>query len=311
MSQYRPPLRCALPPSLVVVALVASHFGGADPLSLSSSDAIPSKPSSAQISTNSPAVQTTAGPPLSAGDIPTTSAPVPVEGPAVSFGMCPIDEEAPTHGDATRSVSHSRDGNSYAGSQTGTISGESVQSAAPPEVDHEGTNAVFSAPPEESNNAPETSEAVMEPDKNEHNLSDHNLELPSAPKPSLPPSSFSAVAIMPSFAGRSQPSPTYYETPGSRIKSTQSVLRRLQFRINTIWMRPKTYLRRVFIAHVRVTDFGQIASINTEKSSGNTKFDEAAMDALYNAFPLQELPAGFQGGTLRVIWDKTVRVEML
>lgn len=80
-------------------------------------------------------------------------------------------------------------------------------------------------------------------------------------------------------------------------------LKLIHRKIGSVWSPPNIKmgdeLREVVVSFTLITT-GKIESIQIEKSSGNTFFDQAALRAVYMANPLPPLPRGFRDPNLKI-----------
>ncbi len=80
-------------------------------------------------------------------------------------------------------------------------------------------------------------------------------------------------------------------------------LKLIQGKIGSVWSPPDVKMEdeptEVVVSFTLITT-GKIESIQVEKSSGNTFFDQAALRAIYMASPLPPLPRGFSDPDLKI-----------
>lgn len=87
-------------------------------------------------------------------------------------------------------------------------------------------------------------------------------------------------------------------------------LKNIENKISGQWSPPPALLQQEMvdaIVQFNVTRRGVIESIEIEKSSGNSQFDQAALRAIYNANPLPPLPEGLAEDSLKVHFSFTVQ----
>jgi TonB family protein len=87
-------------------------------------------------------------------------------------------------------------------------------------------------------------------------------------------------------------------------------LKNIENKISGQWSPPPSLLQQEMvdaIVQFNVTRRGVIESIEIEKSSGNSQFDQAALRAIYNANPLPPLPEGLTEDSLKVHFSFTVQ----
>lgn len=87
-------------------------------------------------------------------------------------------------------------------------------------------------------------------------------------------------------------------------------LKSLENKISGQWSPPPVLLDEQIVGAVvqfHVTRRGSIESVEIEKSSGNSQFDQAALRAVYNANPLPPLPEGLSEDPLKVHFSFTLQ----
>ncbi|WDT74117.1 MAG: TonB family protein [Candidatus Manganitrophus sp.] len=87
-------------------------------------------------------------------------------------------------------------------------------------------------------------------------------------------------------------------------------LKSLENKISGQWSPPPVLLDERIVGAVvqfNVTRRGSIESVEIEKSSGNSQFDQAALRAVYNANPLPPLPEGLSEDPLKVHFSFTLQ----
>ena len=87
-------------------------------------------------------------------------------------------------------------------------------------------------------------------------------------------------------------------------------LKNIENKISGQWSPPPALLEEEMVGAIvqfNVTRRGSIESVEIEKSSGNSQFDEAALRAVYNANPLPPLPDGLTDDPLKVHFSFTVQ----
>ncbi|TAK00697.1 MAG: TonB C-terminal domain-containing protein [Candidatus Manganitrophaceae bacterium] len=87
-------------------------------------------------------------------------------------------------------------------------------------------------------------------------------------------------------------------------------LKSIENKISGQWAPPPSLLQEEIVGAIvqfNVTRRGLIESVEIEKSSGNTQFDQAALRAVYNASPLPPLPEGLTDDPLKVHFSFTVQ----
>lgn len=87
-------------------------------------------------------------------------------------------------------------------------------------------------------------------------------------------------------------------------------LKSLENKISGQWSPPPVLLEEEVVGAIvqfHVTRRGSIESVEIEKSSGNSQFDQAALRAVYNANPLPPLPEGLSEDPLKVHFSFSVQ----
>jgi TonB family protein len=87
-------------------------------------------------------------------------------------------------------------------------------------------------------------------------------------------------------------------------------LKSLENKISGQWSPPPVLLDSQIVGAIvqfNVTRRGSIESVEIEKSSGNSQFDQAALRAVYNANPLPPLPEGLSEDPLKVHFSFTLQ----
>lgn len=87
-------------------------------------------------------------------------------------------------------------------------------------------------------------------------------------------------------------------------------LKSIENKISGQWSPPPALLQEELVGAIvqfNVTRRGIIESVEIEKSSGNSQFDQAALRAVYNASPLPPLPDGLTDDPLKVHFSFTVQ----
>jgi TonB family protein len=87
-------------------------------------------------------------------------------------------------------------------------------------------------------------------------------------------------------------------------------LKNIENKISGQWSPPPVLLQEEIVGAIvqfNVTRRGSIESVEIEKSSGNSQFDQAALRAVYNANPLPPLPEGLSEDPLKVHFSFTLQ----
>lgn len=87
-------------------------------------------------------------------------------------------------------------------------------------------------------------------------------------------------------------------------------LKNIENKISGQWSPPPALLQEQIVGAIvqfNVTRRGSIESVEIEKSSGNSQFDQAALRAIYNANPLPPLPDGLAEDPLKVHFSFTLQ----
>lgn len=126
--------------------------------------------------------------------------------------------------------------------------------------------------------------------------------VPPAPAaPAAPPSTQEASAPAVIATGSAALNASLFKFP--------YYLRSIENKISGQWAPPPALQEEIVGAVVQfsVNRRGRIESVEIEKSSGNSQFDQAALRAVYNANPLPPLPEGLTEDPLKVHFSFTLQ----
>lgn len=127
---------------------------------------------------------------------------------------------------------------------------------------------------------------------------------PAAPTPSGPGGAPSLEASNPSLVA------TGSASLNTALFKYPYYLKSLENKISGQWSPPPVLLDEQVVGAIvqfHVTRRGSIESVEIEKSSGNSQFDQAALRAVYNANPLPPLPEGLSDDPLKVHFSFTLQ----
>lgn len=145
---------------------------------------------------------------------------------------------------------------------------------------------------------------------------------PVETNPTVPQKEEAAAPSAPSHPAAPSTSGPSQEASNSSVVATGSAslnaslfkfpyyLKSLENKISGQWSPPPVLLDSQIVGAIvqfNVTRRGSIESVEIEKSSGNSQFDQAALRAVYNANPLPPLPEGLSEDPLKVHFSFTLQ----